>query len=112
LVKTTRSLGSYILIDVCRALCDIKQSGKLNNEQFALAMWFVARCLKGVEPPPTLTPDMVPPSFRSVKSADGLVVSVFNFFYVALRAAFRRKKAFTKTYRNIENIKTAPNSMM
>ncbi|XP_068893743.1 epidermal growth factor receptor substrate 15-like 1 isoform X4 [Tenebrio molitor] len=55
------------------ALCDIKQSGKLNNEQFALAMWFVARCLKGVEPPPTLTPDMVPPSFRSVKSADGLV---------------------------------------
>ncbi|XP_044263752.1 epidermal growth factor receptor substrate 15-like 1 isoform X4 [Tribolium madens] len=54
------------------ALCDIKQSGKLNNEQFALAMWFVARCLKGVEPPTALTPDMVPPSFRT-KAADGLV---------------------------------------
>ncbi|KAJ8911718.1 hypothetical protein NQ315_013180 [Exocentrus adspersus] len=55
------------------ALCDIKQSGKLNNEQFALAMWLVARCLKGIEPPVTLTPEMIPPSFRSVKPADGLV---------------------------------------
>ncbi|XP_063921366.1 epidermal growth factor receptor substrate 15-like 1 isoform X2 [Zophobas morio] len=54
------------------ALCDIKQSGKLNNEQFALAMWFVARCLKGIEPPAVLTSDMVPPSFRSVKP-DGIV---------------------------------------
>ncbi|KAL1501933.1 hypothetical protein ABEB36_007160 [Hypothenemus hampei] len=56
------------------ALCDIKQTGKLNNEQFALAMWFVARCLKGLEPPPALTPEMVPPSFRSTnKTVDGLV---------------------------------------
>ncbi|XP_065168555.1 epidermal growth factor receptor substrate 15-like 1 isoform X8 [Atheta coriaria] len=49
------------------ALCDINQSGKLNNEQFALAMWFVARCLTGVNPPPMLTPEMVPPSFRTNK---------------------------------------------
>ncbi|XP_066150911.1 epidermal growth factor receptor substrate 15-like 1 isoform X2 [Euwallacea fornicatus] len=55
------------------ALCDIKQTGKLNNEQFALAMWFVARCLKGLEPPPALTPEMVPPSFRTNKPVDGLV---------------------------------------
>ncbi|CAH2005949.1 unnamed protein product [Acanthoscelides obtectus] len=55
------------------ALCDIKQSGKLNNEQFALAMWLVARCLKGIEPPPALTPEMVPPSFQSVKPVDGIV---------------------------------------
>ncbi|XP_076257907.1 epidermal growth factor receptor pathway substrate 15 isoform X2 [Rhynchophorus ferrugineus] len=54
------------------SLCDIKQTGKLNNEQFALAMWFVARCLKGLEPPPTLTPEMVPPSFRSTKPAEGV----------------------------------------
>lgn len=59
-----------------RALCDIKQSGKLNNEQFALAMWFVARCLKGIQPPATLTPEMVPPSFRTSRPADGLVVSI------------------------------------
>ncbi|KAF5301331.1 hypothetical protein FQA39_LY10729 [Lamprigera yunnana] len=54
------------------ALCDIKQSGKLNNEQFALAMWFVARCLKGVDPPIALTPEMVPPSFRTSKPSDVL----------------------------------------
>nr|XP_023024317.1 epidermal growth factor receptor substrate 15-like 1 [Leptinotarsa decemlineata] len=55
------------------ALCDIKQSGKLNDEQFALAMWFVARCLKGIEPPGVLSADMVPPSFRTMKPLDGLV---------------------------------------
>ncbi|KRT82780.1 HLH domain-containing protein, partial [Oryctes borbonicus] len=55
------------------SLCDIKQCGKLNNEQFALAMWFVARCLKGIEPPSALTPEMVPPSFRTAKPADGIV---------------------------------------
>ncbi|XP_044738166.1 epidermal growth factor receptor substrate 15-like 1 isoform X3 [Chrysoperla carnea] len=46
------------------ALCDIKQTGKLNNEQFALAMWMVNRKLLGVDPPPALSPDMVPPSMR------------------------------------------------
>ncbi|CAH1102861.1 unnamed protein product [Psylliodes chrysocephalus] len=55
------------------ALCDIKQVGKLNDEQFALAMWLIAKCLKGIEPPVTLTPDMVPPSFRNIKPIDGLV---------------------------------------
>ncbi|XP_056646712.1 epidermal growth factor receptor substrate 15-like 1 isoform X3 [Diorhabda sublineata] len=55
------------------ALCDIKQIGKLNDEQFALAMWLIARCLKGIEPPVTLTAEMVPPSFRNSKPIDGLV---------------------------------------
>lgn len=53
----------------------------MNNEQFALAMWFVARCLKGIEPPPTLTPEMVPPSFRSTKPTDGLVVSLLELIF-------------------------------
>lgn len=66
-------------------MCDIKQSGKLNNEQFALAMWFVARRLKGIEPPLTLTPEMVPPSFRSNKPSEGVVVStLFGFFSLDL----------------------------
>ncbi|CAG9863146.1 unnamed protein product [Phyllotreta striolata] len=55
------------------ALCDTKQVGKLNDEQFALAMWLVARCLKGIEPPVSLTPEMIPPSFRNTKPIDGLV---------------------------------------
>ncbi|KAF6216262.1 hypothetical protein GE061_000602 [Apolygus lucorum] len=46
-------------------LCDIKQSGKLNSEQFALAMWMIHQKLKGIEPPVTLTPEMIPPSMRA-----------------------------------------------
>uniref|UniRef100_A0A1B6FIV6 Epidermal growth factor receptor substrate 15-like 1 n=1 Tax=Cuerna arida TaxID=1464854 RepID=A0A1B6FIV6_9HEMI len=46
-------------------LCDMKQTGKLNGEQFALAMWLINQKLKGKEPPPALTPEMIPPSVRS-----------------------------------------------
>ncbi|KAJ8679426.1 hypothetical protein QAD02_015213 [Eretmocerus hayati] len=45
-------------------LCDISQSGKLNNEQFALAIWLIKEKLSGAEIPNKLTPRMVPPSFR------------------------------------------------
>ena len=47
-----------------RNLCDINQEGKLNPEQFALAMWFIQRKQAGRDPPAALTPDMVPPSMR------------------------------------------------
>ena len=47
-----------------RNLCDIHQEGKLNPEQFALAMWFIQRKQAGRDPPAALTPDMVPPSMR------------------------------------------------
>ncbi|XP_073999615.1 epidermal growth factor receptor pathway substrate 15 isoform X2 [Rhodnius prolixus] len=47
-------------------LCDIKQSGKLNCDQFALAMWLISQKLKGIDPPTTLSPDMIPPSMRPV----------------------------------------------
>ncbi|XP_051163488.1 epidermal growth factor receptor substrate 15-like 1 isoform X2 [Leptopilina boulardi] len=45
-------------------LCDICQSGKLNKEQFALAMWLIKQKLHGVEPPNVLPLEMVPPSLR------------------------------------------------
>lgn len=48
------------------ALCDTNQSGKLTSEQFALAMWFVERKQKGIEPPIALEPDMIPPSIRNL----------------------------------------------
>lgn len=68
----------------------MKQSGKLNNEQFALAMWFVARCLKGIEPPATLTPEMIPPSFRTIKITDGIVVSYsFSTVYTSKQCIFK-----------------------
>lgn len=48
----------------CRNLCDTKGIGKLNSEQFALAMFLVKQKLNGIDPPPQLTPEMVPPSLR------------------------------------------------
>ena len=45
-------------------LCDIHQEGKLNPEQFALAMWLISRKQAGRDPPAALTPDMVPPTMR------------------------------------------------
>ena len=45
-------------------MCDINQEGKLNPEQFALAMWLINRKQSGKDPPAALTPDMVPPSMR------------------------------------------------
>ncbi|XP_053677454.1 epidermal growth factor receptor substrate 15-like 1 [Anopheles nili] len=46
------------------ALCDTHQSGKLKLEEFCLAMWFVDRAKKGIDPPQALAPNMVPPSLR------------------------------------------------
>ncbi|XP_022237554.1 epidermal growth factor receptor substrate 15-like 1 isoform X2 [Limulus polyphemus] len=46
-------------------LCDINCSGKLNSEQFALAMHMIYQKLQGGDIPTELTPDMVPPSLRS-----------------------------------------------
>ncbi|KAI4486108.1 hypothetical protein M0804_006597 [Polistes exclamans] len=45
-------------------LCDTCQSGKLNKEQFALAMWLIKQKLRNIDPPTTLKPEMVPPSLR------------------------------------------------
>lgn len=46
-------------------MCDIGVGGKLNCEQFALAMHFVNKKLAtGLDPPVELLPEMVPPSLR------------------------------------------------
>lgn len=64
---------------VCRGLCDMGSSGKLNKEQFALAMWLIKQKLRGIEPPQNLTSDMIPPSMRQ---KEGIVVSFFNVLYI------------------------------
>ncbi|XP_042661586.1 epidermal growth factor receptor substrate 15 isoform X5 [Tyto alba] len=57
------------------ALCDTKDCGKLSKEQFALAFYLINQKLtKGIDPPQTLTPEMIPPSDRGVslqKSTQG-----------------------------------------
>ena len=53
----------YFSLDF-RNLCDTRGLGKLNTEQFALAMYLIQQKVKGIEPPQTLPPEMIPPSMR------------------------------------------------
>ncbi|KAJ7386596.1 hypothetical protein OS493_008744 [Desmophyllum pertusum] len=46
-------------------LSDVTNQGRLNSEQFALAMYLIHQKVMGVDPPQTLTPEMVPPTMRS-----------------------------------------------
>ncbi|XP_073787874.1 epidermal growth factor receptor substrate 15-like 1 isoform X3 [Danio rerio] len=46
------------------SLADTKGTGKLTKEQFCLAMHLIQERVKGVEPPKSLTPEMIPPSER------------------------------------------------
>lgn len=45
-------------------LCDMKETGKLNSEQFALARYFIKLKQTGGELPPKLLPQMIPPTLR------------------------------------------------
>lgn len=58
-------------------LCDTAEQGKLNNEQFALALWLISRKLKGIDPPNKLTPEMIPPSMRKSSESQASNVSIF-----------------------------------
>lgn len=54
----------YPFIHLYRNLCDSENSGKLNQEQFALAMYLISERVKGRELPSELPPHMIPPSKR------------------------------------------------
>nr|XP_046246852.1 epidermal growth factor receptor substrate 15-like 1 isoform X3 [Scatophagus argus] len=61
------------------ALADTRQIGKLTREQFALAMHLIQQKVsKGVDPPQSLTADMIPPSERGtpVPSMSGYMTPV------------------------------------
>ncbi|XP_073346821.1 epidermal growth factor receptor substrate 15-like 1 isoform X2 [Pagrus major] len=65
------SLSQTMLAQIW-GLADTKQTGKLTREQFSLAMYLIQqKTTKGVDPPSTLTPDMIPPSERTAASAAG-----------------------------------------
>uniref|UniRef100_A0A7N8YE46 Epidermal growth factor receptor pathway substrate 15-like 1b n=1 Tax=Mastacembelus armatus TaxID=205130 RepID=A0A7N8YE46_9TELE len=62
------SLSQTMLAQIW-GLADTKQTGKLTREQFSVAMYLIQqKVIKGVDPPSTLTPDMIPPSERTVTS--------------------------------------------
>ncbi|XP_071346900.1 epidermal growth factor receptor substrate 15-like 1 isoform X3 [Trachinotus anak] len=66
------SLSQTMLAQIW-GLADTKQTGKLTREQFSLAMYLIQqKVTKGVDPPSTLTPDMIPPSERTTSSVAGL----------------------------------------
>ncbi|XP_053185550.1 epidermal growth factor receptor substrate 15-like 1 isoform X2 [Scomber japonicus] len=62
------SLSQTMLAQIW-GLADTKQTGKLSREQFSLAMYLIQqKVTKGMDPPSTLTPDMIPPSERTAGS--------------------------------------------
>ncbi|XP_056276680.1 epidermal growth factor receptor substrate 15-like 1 isoform X2 [Pseudoliparis swirei] len=65
------SLSQTMLAQIW-GLADTKQVGKLTREQFSLAMYLIQqKVTKDVDPPSTLTPEMIPPSERTAASAVG-----------------------------------------
>lgn len=65
------SLSQTMLAQIW-GLADTKQTGKLSREQFSLAMYLIQqKVTKGMDPPSTLTPDMIPPSERTAASVAG-----------------------------------------
>ncbi|XDV28284.1 hypothetical protein PO909_031628 [Leuciscus waleckii] len=57
-----------------QSLADTQRTGKLTKEQFCLAMHLIQEKVKGVDPPQSLTPDMIPPSERGVASTPVSVI--------------------------------------
>ncbi|XP_051902108.1 epidermal growth factor receptor substrate 15-like 1, partial [Hippocampus zosterae] len=59
------SLSQTMLAQIW-GLADTKQTGKLTQDQFCLAMHLIQQKItKGIDPPTSLTPDMIPPSERT-----------------------------------------------
>ncbi|XP_062866960.1 intersectin-1 isoform X1 [Trichomycterus rosablanca] len=53
-------------------LSDIDQDGKLTAEEFILAMHLIDMAMSGLPLPPLLPPDLLPPTFRRVRSGSGV----------------------------------------
>ena len=87
-----------LFVCILRGLCDVTNQGRLNSEQFALAMYLIHQKVMGVDPPQTLSPEMVPPSMRNggaVTPAGGEErVSVFTLSFV-LPFSFKSSKSTT-----------------
>ncbi|XP_075063486.1 epidermal growth factor receptor substrate 15-like 1 isoform X4 [Mixophyes fleayi] len=63
------------------ALADTRQMGKLNKDQFALAMYLIQQKVsKGIDPPQVLSPDMIPPAERNtpIQTLSGYMAPLGN----------------------------------
>lgn len=84
----SKSLYLTLLCLFHRGLADTKQTGKLNREQFSLAMYLIQqKVTKDIDPPSTLTPDMIPPSERTATgSVSAFVLNMVHFTFLLLNA--------------------------
>lgn len=91
-IKT--GLSQMILANIWK-LCDIGSAGKLNSEQFALAMHFVNKKLAtGLDAPPELSPEMVPPTLRK-KASNELTIESKELEELQLQVTeLQREKLF------------------
>uniref|UniRef100_A0A9J7WYM4 Epidermal growth factor receptor pathway substrate 15 n=1 Tax=Cyprinus carpio carpio TaxID=630221 RepID=A0A9J7WYM4_CYPCA len=61
-------------------LCDIGDVGKLTQDQFALALYLINQKLsKGIDPPQTLSPEMIPPSDRLALQNNAVALQAADF---------------------------------
>lgn len=92
-IKT--GLSQMILANIWN-LCDIGSTGKLNNEQFALAMHFVNKKIAtGLDAPPDLLPEMVPPSFRKKTNTGEITIESKELEELQLQVTeLQREKLF------------------
>lgn len=77
----------YVLF--ARSLCDIRNNGFLNREQFALAQWLIEeKVARGRDPPAMLSGEMVPPSMRTaVVEPTQVSVTVMGLILYASRSS-------------------------
>lgn len=78
-------------------LVDLHRAGRLNAEQFALAMHLISRKVKGFEVPEALTEEMIPPSMRTSAVPDSAspapVAATDDASTLQLRAQVEQAKA-------------------
>jgi len=68
-------------------------AGKLNCDQFALAMHLVQqKLLHGIDPPMQLSPDMIPPSLQVIILLESLVITERLKLKCSLKLMFNRNE--------------------
>src|SRR5437764_6826666 len=63
---------------IIRNLSDPNNNGKLNQDEFAVAMHLIYRKLNGYDVPTTLPPELVPPSSRELSESVNMIKNMLN----------------------------------
>src|SRR5438045_2512171 len=63
---------------ITRNLSDPNNNGKLNQDEFAVAMHLIYRKLNGYDVPTTLPPELIPPSSRELSESVNIIKNMLN----------------------------------